>query len=97
MEMEEGSQYCLMEVTAGTSQKDGNIFWISEEAYWEWFTVLLMIMAYGEQDTILSFCELSTVKETKIRRLRWLAHLFRVQELVRAKRLPFFNQKALDV
>jgi hypothetical protein len=56
-----------------------------------------MIMAYGEQDTILSFCELSTVKETKIRRLRWLAHLFRVQELVRAKRLPFFNQKALDV
>jgi hypothetical protein len=54
-------------------------------------------MTYGEQDKILSFCELSTVKAIKIIRFRWLILLFRMQELIRAKSLLFFNHKALHV
>jgi hypothetical protein len=52
---------------------------------------------YGEHDTILGVCKLSTVKGINKRRLRWLAHFFTMKELVRAISLLFFNQKPLDV
>jgi hypothetical protein len=37
------------------------------------------------------------VKVVTMERLRWLGHLFRMQELDPCRKLTFLNQKALDV
>ena len=39
------------------SKKDGNMLESLEEEYYEGFTVLLTIMAYGEQDTTINFIQ----------------------------------------
>jgi len=55
-----------------------------KEEYYEGFTVLLTIMAYGEQDTIMNFIHstmnLDIVKVIQIGRLGWLGRTGSLQK-----------------